>query len=141
MNFTTMTKIAGLLTLVILFIIGCTMTTTKKKNPVFSKSIESLQFDINKLVIDEGVNLKGKEINTNGKINSELEIDINNAEDIPTDQNQMDALGKQIAVVIKAALQDKSEYQTYKVLFITKTENAGATNRTWKGKTFKSEEL
>ena len=41
----------------------------------------------------------------------------------------MNALAKRIALVNKEALQDKREYQTYKVLFITKTENAGVTGR------------
>ena len=50
-------------------------------------------------------------------------------------------LGKQIAIEIKQSLQDKNEYNTYKVLFITKKENDGVTQRTWKGKIFKSEEL
>ena len=136
-----MTKTLSLVTLVTLLIIGCTTTTTKTKNPVFSKSTDSLQVDLNKLVSCEGVNLDGKEITTNGKINTELEIDITNGQNVPTDENQMNALAKQIAVEIKEALQDKTEYQTYKVLFITKTESAGVTSRTWKGKIFKSEEL
>ena len=136
-----MTKTLSLVSLVTLHIIGCTMTTTKTKNPVFSKSTENLQVDLNKLVSCEDVNLNGKEITTNGKINTELEIDITNGKNLPTDENQMDALGKQIAAEIKETLQDKTEYQTYKVLFITKTESAGVTSRTWKGKIFKSEEL
>ncbi len=53
----------------------------------------------------------------------------------------MNALAKRIALVNKEALQDKREYQTYKVLFITKTENAGVTGRAWNGKIFKSDEL
>jgi hypothetical protein len=136
-----MTKVLGLITVVTLLIIGCTTTTTKTKNPVFSKATDSLQVDLNKLVACETINLDGKEINTDGKITMELEIDIVNGHNIPTDENQMNDLGKQIAVKFKEALQDKTEYQTYKVLFITKTESAGVTSRTWKGKIFKSEEL
>ena len=85
--------------------------------------------------------LDGKEITSNEKVSSELEIDITNGQNIPTDEKQMNDLGKQIAVVVKQALQDKSEYNTYNVLFVTKKEDAGVTQRTWKGKVFKSEEL
>jgi len=142
MTFTTITKILTLVTLVVsVFIIGCTTTTTKTKNPTFSKSTDSLQVDLNKLVSCQGINLDGKEITTNGKATTELEIDITNGQNIPADENQMTSLGKQIASEIKEALQDKAQYQTYKVLFITRTENAGVTSRTWKGKVFKSEEL
>ncbi len=141
MTLTKMTKALSFVTLATLIVVGCTTTTTKTKNPVFSISTDSLQVDLNKLVSCQGINLDGKEITTNGKITTELEIDITNGQNIPADENQMNALGKQIATEIKEALQDKTEYQTYKVLFITKTESAGVTSRTWKGKIFKSEEL
>lgn len=141
MTFTKIPKVLSLITAITLLIVSCTTTTTKTKNPVFSKPPNSLQADLNKLVSCEGINLDGKEINTDGKINTELEIDITNGQNIPSDENQMNDLGRRIAVEIKEALQDKAEYQTYKVLFITKTESAGVTSRTWKGKFFKSEEL
>jgi uncharacterized protein involved in exopolysaccharide biosynthesis len=141
MTFITTTKAFALITSVTLLFVGCSMTTTKTKNPVFSKPTDSLQVDLNKLVSCQSFNLDGKEITTNGKISTELEIDITNSQNTPDDENQMNALGKQIAAKIKEALQDKTAYQTYKVLFITKTENSGMTSRTWKGKIFKSEEL
>jgi hypothetical protein len=114
-------------------IASCTMTSTKTKNPTFGKSTASLEADLNKIVSCEGINLQGKEITTNGKITSEVEIDITNGRNIPTDENQMNDLGKQIAVVI-SALQDKNEYGTYKVLFITKKSAGSVTQRNWIGK-------
>ncbi|MEO8711102.1 MAG: hypothetical protein ABI405_03210 [Parafilimonas sp.] len=141
MTFSKIIKIVGLVLLVTLIIVSCTMTATKTKNPLFSKSTDSLQVDLNKIVSCEGINLDGKEITSNEKVSSELEIDITNGQNIPTDENQMNDLGKQIAVIVKQALQDKSEYNSYKVLFVTKKEVAGVAHRTWKGKIFKSEEL
>lgn len=141
MNFYKITKTICLGLLMMLMIVGCTMTTTNTKNPIFSKSTDSLQSELNKIVSCEGINLDGKEITTNGKVSSEIEIDITNGQNVPTDENQMNELGKQIAVIVKDALQDKNEYNTYKVLFITKKEDAGVTQRNWKGKIFKSEQL
>lgn len=141
MTVTKMTKALSFVTLTILIVVSCTTTTTKTKNPVFSKSTDSLQAHLNKLVSCQGINLGGTEVTTNGKTTTELEIDLTNGQNIPTGENQMNALGKQIAAEIKEALQDKAEYQTYKVLFITKTEDGAVTSRTWKGKIFKSEEL
>ena len=63
-------------------------------------------------------------------MSSDLEIDIINGQNISADENQMIDLGKQIAKEIKQSLQDKNEYGTYKVLFITKKENDGVTQRT-----------
>lgn len=136
-----MEKILILVLLITPFISGCNATTTRTKNPVFSTTTVSLQMNLNKLVSFESVNLDGKEITANGKANSELEIDITNGHNIPTDENKMTALAKEIAVTIKDALQDKNQYQSYKVLFIIKKENGGVTNRTWRGKIFNLEEL
>lgn len=141
MTSTKMNKALSVVILATIIFVGCTTITTKTKNPVFTKSTDSLQVDLNKLVSCHEINLDGKEITNNKKISNELEIDITNGQNIPTDENQMNALGKQIAAEIKKGLQDKTEYQTYKVLFITKTESASVTSRTWKGKIFMSEEL
>jgi hypothetical protein len=135
-----MTKVISLIIFVIMFE-SCTVTTTRVKSPTFNKPTDSIQVELNRLVNCEGINLDGKEISVNKKINSELEIDITNGKNIPADENQMIDLGKQIAMVIKNALQDKNEYDTYKVLFVTKEESGGVTRRNWKGKIFKLQEL
>lgn len=136
-----MTKSQSLIILLILLITACTTTITKTKDPVFNSSTDSLGVSLAKLVVCEDINLDGKEITVNGKINSALEIDVINGRGIPKDEDQMMALGKKIATTIKDALKDKAEYQTYKVLFVTKTVSSGITQRTWTGKEFKTEEL
>lgn len=141
MTNTKMTKIISLVLLMPLIIASCTLTTTKTKDPLFSKSTDSLQVDLNKIVSCEAINLDGEEISTNGTASTELEIDITNGRNIPSGENQMKDLEKQIAVKVKQALRDRNEYNTYKVLFVTKKENAGITETTSDGRIFKSEEL
>lgn len=136
-----MTKTFSFVVLIALFIVSCTTTTTKTKDPIFSKSTNDLEVELKKLVSSEGINLDGKEITTNGKTSSELQIDIKNGQNIPIDKNQMNELGRQIAIVVKNALQDKNEYNTYKVLFVTIKEEGASTQKDWKGKIFESEEL
>src|ERR1051326_7082401 len=94
---------------IITFIGGCTMTTTKTKPPVFGIPTEQLQKDLNQLVSCEDVNLDGKEVKTNGKIDSELEIDIVNGQNIPADDDQMISLGKSIASELKKSLKDQNQ--------------------------------
>lgn len=141
MTFSKMTKLTSLILLMAFIIVSCTMTTTKTKTPLFNKSTDSLQVDLNKLVSCNGINIDGKEITINGKVSSELEIDINNGQNIPSDENQKKNIEKQIAVIVKQALQDKSEYNTYKILFVTKKGNGAVTQTTSEGRIFKSEEL
>ena len=122
-------------------IASCTMTTTTAKNPVFSVTNEQLQKELNQLVSCENINLDGKETKTNGVINSELEIDIVNGKDIPADDDQMISLGKLIASDLKRSLKDQTQYNTYKVLFVKKQTDGEMTQRSWRGKVFKSDEL
>jgi hypothetical protein len=141
MTLTKTTKKLIFLSTLALAITGCTFTKTYLKDPVFSKSTDSTQMDLNKFISYQEISILGKEILTNNKSNSELDINITNGQNIPTDQNEMIALGKQVAIVIKKSLQNENEYQTYKVLFVTKTENSGVTKNTFTGKIFKTEEL
>ncbi|HET7117022.1 MAG TPA: hypothetical protein VFI29_11055 [Hanamia sp.] len=124
-----------------LVFISCTITSTKEKKPIFSKTDDSLQESLTKIVKSENINLDGAEISTNGKVTSELEIDIINGMNIPVNVNEMNDLGKKIAVIIKDALKDKNEYNTYKVLFVTKKINGSVEESTSEGKIFSSREL
>jgi len=123
------------------FFICCTSTITKRKDPVFNIEISSVQTALNKIVICENINLAGKEITTDGKVTSELEVSIVNGQSIPTDEDQMKDLGKLIAWGLKKSLKDQNEYNKYIVLFVTKVTDGGVTKRNWKGNEFKSEEL
>jgi hypothetical protein len=117
------------------------MTTTKTKNPVFSTSKDSLQADLNKIVSCQHIAINGQEITTNGKASSEFDIEITNGKNIPEGDSEMTSLAKQIAIEFENALQNKNEYQNYKVLFITKKEKGSLTTSAWKGKIFKLEDL
>jgi hypothetical protein len=121
--------------------VACTTTITRTKDPVFHSGMDSIQIDLAKMVTYENINLNGKEISTNGKVATELEVDILNGKGIPADDNEMKKLGKSIAAELKKALKDKNEYDTYKVLFVTRETSGGVIRRTWKGSAFKSEEL
>jgi len=124
-----------------IFLTGCTFTTTTTKQPVFNEDTNTIQAELNKIVSCENINLNGKEMSTNGKKHSELEIDIINAQNVPSDEDRMTALEKSIGVEIKKSLKDQNEYDTYQVLFITEHASGAVTLKSSKGRTFKSEEL
>jgi hypothetical protein len=123
------------------FMVGCTFSETKSKDPVFNTDAAIMQKDLNNMVTCENINVDGKEITTNGKVNSQLEISITNGQNIPANEDQMKSLGKSIASYIKKSLKDKNEYENYTVLFVTKKTAGGVTTRNWKGDTYKTEEL
>ncbi len=127
-------------TLVFVFV-SCTITSTKERKPIFSETGDSLQESLAKIVKSENINLDGAEISTNGKVATELEIDIINGINIPINEKEMNDLGKKIAIIVKDALTDKNEYDTYKVLFVTKKVNGSVEESTSEGKIFSSREL
>jgi hypothetical protein len=123
------------------FAVACTMTVTKTKNPIFLVGMDSIRIDMNKILAFEHIGLVGRETDKNGKLSSELEVDIINGKNIPGDDSAMRILGNSIASDLKKALKDKNEYDTYKVLFVIQEMANGTTKRSWKGDVFKSEEL
>ena len=123
------------------FFTSCSTTTTKTKEPIFSTSTTIVENEVTDIVSCKSINLNGKETTENGNVTSELEIHITNGQNIPSDDTQMIDLGKKIAIVIKKGLKNSSEFQTFRVLFITEIDNSGIITQTWRGKTFKIEEL
>ncbi|HWI91326.1 MAG TPA: hypothetical protein VNT20_08620 [Flavisolibacter sp.] len=123
-----------------LLLLGCTITTTKTKDPVFT-DIDRVQNELGNLVKAANINLNGKEITTNKKTRCELEVAITNGVNIPTGDDERRSLGKSIAVSIKHNLKDPNEFDDYKVLFVTKIESGAVTKRNWVGDVFSSTEL
>jgi len=135
-------SIKATICLMLLFLLfACTTTVTRTKNPVFAAPVDSLQIRLNELVVCEHINLDGQEVVTNGKRSAQIEIDVLNGKDIPEDQDHIKILAHSVAVAVKEALKDKNEYDSYTVLFVKETPSSSVTTRTWKGKTFKSQEL
>lgn len=131
-----MLKLVTLAALTTIVFTGCTFTTTTPKNPVFSVTDDSIKAALHSLVTYEHVDINGKTTTTNGKANIELEIDVINGQNIPGDEKEMANLAAQIASAIKGALKNRNEYNTYKVLFIKRTQKDGITNSKWTGRIF-----
>jgi starvation-inducible outer membrane lipoprotein len=119
---------------------GCTMKTTKVKNPEFI-DLAKVQNELTNLIKAENFNLNGKEITTNKKTSTELEVSITNGQDIPAASDQQKALEKSIAVCIKKNLKNPNEFDSYKILLVKKTEGNGVKVQKFTGNTFKVSEL
>ena len=136
-----MNKSLLLLTLLTSVLTACTLTINRPKDPVFTKSVDSLKVELGQLLSAENLRVRGGETTTDRATSSELEIDVINGQHIPEAEDQRRALAKAIALDLKRALKDSTEYGVYKVLFVTETTQSGATTRKWTGRVFKSKEL
>ena len=121
--------------LVLLFA-ACTTTITRTKNPEFGISLDSLGGQINGLVTSQHVNLDGKQITTNGKDSSVLEVDIINGRGIPADDSHMKTLGRSIAADVHNALKDKNQFKAFVVLFVKVDTGSAVTKKSWEGFTY-----
>ena len=122
-------------------LLACQFTSTRMKDPAFSRDAKSLSQDINKVILTQSVNVNGEEIITNGKSRSELTISLINPQNMPADTaGRMMMLGH-VASIIKYALSDTNEYMNYNVYFVNRSTKHHITNTTSIGNSFKSEEI
>ena len=120
---------------------SCTFTSTKSKTPNFKVESTKMLENLKTLVTCENVNVNGTEKKTNDQVSSELEIRIINGSNIPSDDNKLKSLGKSIDSLFKQELSNVNDFNTFKVFFVIKQSNGAVTSSSYKGFTFKSEEL
>ena len=133
--------VAMVLAISVFMLPGCTVTTTREKKPEFKVGNDTLQHNLNTLLTFEHANVNGIEKKTNGKTETNLEIDIINGANIPSDDVQLKALGKTIALQLKQELKNPNEYGTYEVFFVIQKTDKSVTNRSYRSIKYTSEEV
>ena len=92
------------------------------------------------LVRCEHFNLDGSEVTTNGKKQTQLQVDVINGENIPADDSWQ-VLARSVALEVKKALKDTGEYEQYNIRFVKEKEAGGLTTRSWSAKVFPTADL
>jgi hypothetical protein len=129
----------SVISITVLFLSGCTITTPKQPQFIFDAG--TIQTNLSTLVICEDVDVNGTQTKTNNQTSSEMEIDIINGKNIPSNEDSMAHLGKEIAAQFKLELKDSGSFNTFKVLFVTKKVDGDVTSSTYTGRVFESAEL
>lgn len=120
---------------------ACHFTTTTIKDPSFRVNTDSLGQSLNKLVDCQRFNVTGKEMKTDGKSVSILNIEVINAGRLSSNMDTLRGLGHQIAVEVKDGLTDAKEYETINVIFVTEKTSGAASVRNSRSFEFKGEAL
>jgi hypothetical protein len=110
------------------------------KDPIFIDS-GKVEKELTSMVRAEHINLSGKEITSNGKTSTELEVAITNGTNVPKGDNERKSFEKSIAASVKNNLKDLNAYEKYTVLFVTKETSGAVTKRNWVGDVFSVKEL
>ena len=124
-----------------LLLIQCTVTTTKRKDPVFNADTKSIFYNITGVVRASEINVTGVETTTNGKIVSELTISLLNPEQLPADTNEIDHISREIATIVKDALKNADSFDSYKVLFVHRNVDRAVTGSRSLGRIYKYDSI
>jgi hypothetical protein len=127
--------------LISLLLFCCTVTTTKKKPPVFSKSDDSISRDVNSIILTQEIDVHGKEITSNGKVSSELTVNLINPKNLPSDSSERNRIAEEVAAILKLSLKDPNSFDSYKVLFVHRVIEGSVTKDNYTGQIYKSETL
>jgi len=121
-------------------VFSCSFTKTKKIDPVFTLTLDSISRDINSIIVTPEATIAGKEINTNGHAITELTINLINSKRLSQDANEQKKIGENIAILIKNTLKDPNSFTDYKVLFTKRVEGT-MDKSSYVGYSYKSEDL
>jgi hypothetical protein len=124
-----------------LFLVSCKLTIVKAKDPVFIQDSIFIDSQSNRLISCEGINLEGKEAESNEKYNSILEIKIVNPQNLSSDKIAIKNLSKKIASFLKKCLKDSEEYNIYRVIYVNQTADGGVIKKSSDKWQFLSKEL
>jgi hypothetical protein len=89
----------------------------------------------------EDISLKGKKITGSSGAHTSLTIEFINGKNLPTDDDKITALAKQLASQIRQTLKNPNEFETYEVMFDVRVVDGATTTNRYVSHEFKASEL
>jgi len=120
---------------------SCTYTSTSTNTNKVATETSALSQKIKTMVDYQDISYQTEKKNTNGVKTSAMVVNIINAKNIPETDDSLKLLGKKIATELKLAAKNSNEYNTYRVVFISKEQNGIITKTMNAGYTFKNGDL
>jgi len=130
-------KISALL--IVVWISSCNYTQTYM--PALNDQQHVVLDSINSKYSFEDVSLAGKKTSGSGGTHTTLTVRFINGKNIPADDDKMSEAAKQLALQIKKVLKNPNEFESYTILFVTRTVDGAETTEKSIGHEFKASEL
>ena len=89
----------------------------------------------------EDLQVQGKKSSGSGGNHTNLTIKLINGKGVPGNDDEITVLAKQVAIFTKGMLKDPKQFESYTVLFVTKTVDGSVTSSKWVGHEFKPGEI
>jgi len=126
---------------VLLLILFYSCSYTQTFDPNF-KTEQSPQLDSIKAKYSfEDLQVQGKKSSGSGGDHTNLTIKLINGKGVPGNDDEITVLAKQVAIFTKGMLKDPKQFESYTVLFVTKTVDGSVTSSKWVGHEFKPGEI
>lgn len=122
-----------------LWISSCTYSQTFI--PEFNGKQSAVVDSINTRYSFEDIETQEKKTSGTGGNHTVLTIKFINGKNIPTDNDEITALAKQLALQVKSTLKNPKEVESYTVIFDTKTVAGSITTNKFVGHEFKPGEI
>jgi len=120
-------------------LLGCTYTQTFQ--PQFNDNQTAIVDSINAKYSFENINVDGKKTSGSGGNHSTLTVKFINGKNIPTNDDSVTVITKALALQIKKTLKDPQQFDSYTILFVTRTVDGSTTTEKNFGHEFKATEL
>ena len=104
-------------------------------------TLDSISKDINTIVLTPEAKIGGKQISSNGKIKTEMTINLINSKNLPNETSEQNTLGQNIAALLKHALKDQNAFTDYKVIFTRKVIDGSITKSDYTSYSYPSSAL
>jgi hypothetical protein len=130
--------------LVLLFsilVVGCTHTLTKPIDPAVFGDVDKFEYEFLNLIQAEGINFSVIEVTKGENTTLEVEINIVNGINIPTNADKRRTLSQSLANVVKNNLREPNQFEIYRVTYRNRSESAAGFVESRKSDFLKSSEL
>ena len=121
------------------YLTACTSTQTYM--PELNTNQKVIADSINSRYGFENIEMTGKKMSGSGGNHTSVTVKFINGKNIPTDEATQTTIAKELAQLIKKALKNPNEFESYTILFVTKTVDGASTSEKYTGHEFKSDEI
>jgi hypothetical protein len=96
---------------------------------------------VNSIILTQEIDVHGKEVTSNGKVTTELTVNLINPKNLPSDSSERNRIAEEVAIILKQSLKDPNSFNFYKILFVHRTIEGAVTKDNYTGQIYKSETL
>jgi len=121
------------------YLTGCTSTQTYM--PELNANQKAIADSITSKYGFENIEMMGKKTSGSGGNHTSVTVKFINGKNIPSDESAQTTIAKELAQLVKKTLKTPNEFESYTILFVTRTVDGASTSEKYTGHEFKLGEI